>query len=169
MARVPSAVFTQSARSARRLPFIALLLGVVMSAGACMDNSPFVPKIEDTAFAPELGVDLDASTKTSSGLYYRDITVGNGAEVPATGALSITTNYSLYLRTGAHIQTGTITFPTAGGGGPIPGFDEGVRGMRVGGTRQLIMPPRLGYGDQANGDIPANSILVFSVTLNSIN
>lgn len=169
MASFPTAVRARPARPSSRVPFVALVLALTMVAGACMDDSPFVPKIEDTVFAPELGVDLDNSTKTSSGLYYRDIAVGNGAEVPATGALRVTTNYSLYLRTGTSIETGTITFPTPQGGSAIPGFDEGVRGMRVGGTRQLIIPPRLGYGDQAVGTIPANSILVFTVTLTSIN
>jgi peptidylprolyl isomerase len=51
----------------------------------------------------------------------------------------------------------------------IPGFDEGIRGMKVGGRRQLIIPPALGYGSERVGSIPANSILVFVVDLNRIN
>jgi peptidylprolyl isomerase len=47
----------------------------------------------------------------------------------------------------------------------VPGFDEGVSGMRVGGRRQVIIPPALGYGARDNGPIPANSILVFTIDL----
>jgi peptidylprolyl isomerase len=148
----------------------SLLLLAVFFTG-CLDDSPFVPNIEDTNFAPDLQVDLAASTKTVSGLYYRDITVGDGAQVAADGNVAVTTVYSLYLRGGQLIESGTFS-PTLGAGSsnrPILGYEEGVRGMREGGRRQLIIPPHLGYGDTKNGKIPANSILVFTVDLTSIN
>lgn len=148
-----------------RHSFLLVLCAFTIS---CLDDSPFVPKIEDTTFAPALGVDLAASTKTASGLYYRDITVGGGAEVAATGNVPVATSYTLYLRTGTHVQTGDFAF-TVGSGGSIPGYEEGLRGMRVGGQRQLIIPPHLGYGSRATGGIPANSILVYTVTLTAIN
>lgn len=150
-----------------RLVRIPHLLLIVLAA-ACMDNSPFVPKIEDTNFAPELDVDLDASTKTASGLYYRDLIVGDGATVPATGEISVTTTYALYLRNGDHVQSGNYTF-TVGTSAAIAGYDEGMRGMRVGGSRQLIIPPHLGYGEQGTQGIPPNSILVYVIGLTSIN
>jgi FKBP-type peptidyl-prolyl cis-trans isomerase len=148
----------------------SLLFLAVLFTG-CLDDSPFVPEIEDTTFSPNLGVDLAASTKTSSGLYYRDLTVGAGAEVAADGNVAVTTVYSLYLRTGELIESGTFA-TTLGEGStnrPIAGYEEGVRGMRVGGRRQLIIPPHLGYGGTRNGNIPANSILVFTVDLTSLN
>ena len=52
-----------------------------------------------------------------------------------------------------------------GGGRIIPGMDEGVIGMKVGGTRTIVIPPSLGYGSHAVGPIPANSTLIFEVKL----
>lgn len=154
-------------RQLRSLPLLMLL--AVLTA-SCLDNSPFVPQIDNTTFDPSLGVDLAASTKTASGLYYRDIIVSAGAEVPATGTTAVTTTYSLYLRNGDLVESGTYPFTvgSTGAGGAIAGYDEGVRGMRVGGIRQLIVPPSLGYGAQPQAGIPKNSILVFTVRLTSI-
>ncbi|MFI7238889.1 FKBP-type peptidyl-prolyl cis-trans isomerase [Streptomyces cyaneofuscatus] len=53
-----------------------------------------------------------------------------------------------------------------GGGKVVKGFDRGVRGMKVGGRREIIVPPRLGYGKQSlSSSIPANSTLIFVVDL----
>lgn len=54
---------------------------------------------------------------------------------------------------------------TIDGGNVIEGWNRGVKGMKVGGVRKLTIPPELAYGDQANGDIPANSTLVFEIEL----
>ncbi|MEU3788454.1 FKBP-type peptidyl-prolyl cis-trans isomerase [Streptomyces fructofermentans] len=56
-----------------------------------------------------------------------------------------------------------------GGGRAIKGWDRGVRGMRVGGRREIVVPPRLGYGGQSpSASIPAGSTLVFVVDLLSV-
>ncbi len=146
-----------------RIPFLIVLA----FAAACLDDSPFSPSIENTNFAPALGVDLEASTKTASGLYFRDIVVGTGDPVPATGTAEVTTSYQLYLRNGDLVESGSFSF-TVGAPGVIAGYDEGVRGMRVGGQRQLIIPPSLGYGEQDIDGIPPNSILVYFVFLTGI-
>lgn len=155
-----------------RFRFPLLLLAAVLLT-ACLEARPFVPKIEDANFAPELGVDLAASTKTSSGLYYRDITVGDGATVrtDASGD-TVEVRYTGWLRNGVEFDSNNdapdpLLFVT-GANNLISGFAEGVRGMRANGIRQLIIPPALGYGSIAQPDIPANSILVFTVTLTRV-
>lgn len=124
-------------------------------------------RVEDTLFATALGVDVAASTPLAGGLFYRDVTVGQGAE--ARAGQQITVRYTGWLSSGQRFDgtTGTATFGpfTLGGGRVIRGWDEGLVGMRVGGRRQLLIPPALGYGGNDYGPIPGNSVLVFTVDL----
>ncbi len=136
------------------------LLGATLALGAngCGDDS----------FAPELGVDLDAMTETASGLMYQDLVVGDGAVAQAGDTVSV--HYTGWLKDGtkfdSSVDRGTpFEFPL-GAGRVIPGWDEGVAGMRVGGQRKLVIPPELGYGDSgAGGVIPGGATLVFDVEL----
>ncbi|MDH5233445.1 MAG: FKBP-type peptidyl-prolyl cis-trans isomerase [Gemmatimonadota bacterium] len=142
---------------------LAILLAVLMVASC--GPAAFEPNIEKTQFADSLGVDLANSTRTARGLWYRDITVGGGAQVPNDTGTTVTVRYVGYLRNGVQFDAGTLAPFKTGSGALILGFDEGVRGMRVGGRRQLIVPPSLGYGDVQQGSIPPSSILVFVVDL----
>jgi FKBP-type peptidyl-prolyl cis-trans isomerase len=99
-----------------------------------------------------------------------DTTVGTGAEVKAGD--TITADY-----VGALADTGVIFDASADHGGPISfplnqviaGWTQGIPGMRIGGTRRLLIPASLAYGAQAQTGIPANSDLVFDVTVTKIN
>lgn len=146
---------------------LAILFAVLLAASC--SPGPFEPNIEKTNFAASLGIDLASSTQTSSGLWYRDVTIGGGATVANDTGVSVTVRYTGYLRNGEQFDTGTLPPFKTGAGTVVRGFDEGVRGMRVGGRRQLIIPPTLGYGNTQSGSIPPNSILVFVVDLLSIN
>lgn len=149
----------------RRL-FLALLCALPLLATAC-DSSPTEPDIESTEFAAALGVDLSLMTRTASGVYYRDLTVGTGALVQSGTTVGV--HYRGWFTNGTLFDqrvTGQAPFSfTVGSGQVIRGWDDGVPGMRVGGRRQLIVPPRLGYGPVAYGPIPGNSILVFDVSV----
>ena len=150
------------------------LLGVlfassVLSLGACGSDAVTAPPatIETATFAPALAVNLATSTKTTSGVYYRDIVVGTGALVTTGQTLAM--HYTGWLANGTQFDTNGATDPAfsfvLGTGNVIAGWHLGITGMRVGGQRQLIIPPSLGYGAQNYGTIPGNSILVFNVTI----
>jgi FKBP-type peptidyl-prolyl cis-trans isomerase len=152
-------------RRSLRLLALALPLAVV----ACLGD-PAAPDIESTTFAPSLGVDLAASTRSTSGLYTRDLVVGTGATAIAGATLHVHYTGALV---GAFVFDDNVVGDTPfsfvlGGGNVIRGWDEGLVGMKVGGRRQLVIPPRLGYGASGNGTIPPNAILVFTIDLVSI-
>jgi FKBP-type peptidyl-prolyl cis-trans isomerase len=106
-------------------------------------------------------------TKTGSGLQYWDIKVGTGAE--AHNGQKVKVHYTGWLTTGKKFDSSVGGAPFAfriGAGDVIKGWDEGVAGMKVGGKRQLRIPPDLAYGQKGYpGVIPPNATLVFDVQL----
>lgn len=140
------------------LTFVPLTLSACLGDSSTKTDYPLVP-IESTTFATSLGVNLAASTKTASGLYYRDITVGTGTTIAAGQTLNV--KYSGALANGSVFDAGTYSFTIPGS--VIQGWNEGLLGMKVGGSRQLIIPPALGYGANGSGPIPPNAVLVFTV------
>ncbi|MEE2792846.1 MAG: FKBP-type peptidyl-prolyl cis-trans isomerase [Acidobacteriota bacterium] len=101
-----------------------------------------------------------------------DLEVGTGAE--ATIGSAATVNYSGWLYDAGEPDNKGTLFDSSPGQGftfviglghVIVGWDQGIVGMRVGGTRRLIIPPDMAYGSRAAGLIPPNSSLVFDVEL----
>ena len=102
-----------------------------------------------------------------------DVMVGTGAEA-ATGK-TVTMNYTgwLYdstqpLQRGAQFDSSIGTTPFSfrlGANQVIKGWEQGVPGMKVGGMRQLVIPPSLAYGGTRQGKIPPNATLIFEITL----
>ena len=109
---------------------------------------------------------------TDSGLQYEDTTPGTGAE--ASSGQFVQVHYTGWLYEegvrGAKFDSskdrGDPFEFGLGQGMVIRGWDEGVQGMKVGGTRVLVIPPQLGYGARgAGGVIPPNATLLFDVEL----
>ena len=105
-----------------------------------------------------------------SSLTVEDLVVGTGATAAAGD--TVTVHYVGTLLNGTKFDSSydagrPFTFKI-GAGQVIPGWDQGVPGMKVGGKRRLTIPPSLGYGNQAVGPIPPNSTLRFDIDLLSI-
>lgn len=162
-------------RPARRNALGATLaVMTLVAAAACGEDGPTEVQfqvIEETDFAPSLGIDLASMTLTSTGVYWRDVTVGTGD--PATFGTRPFVTYTGWLADGSQFDTGSFNF-LMGNNQVVGGFEDGLLNIRVGGTRVMIVPPNRGYGGQAIRDgfgnvvIPAGSILVFEVTLDSV-
>lgn len=136
-------------------------------------NSPLVYDIELVNVVKASPPPVPVAPPTT--LQIKDTVIGTGA----TAALgqTITVNYTLYLFDGTRADyRGTAVQTTIGTGkvpvdlvlsdaGVIPGWVQGVPGMKVGGKRSLIVPPDLGYKAVAQAGIPANSTLIFDIEL----
>ena len=144
---------------------IALALSLALAA--CSGPSA-VPTVENTQYNPSLNVDLKSSTKAANGEYYRDLVPGTGAAVSAGQTLGV--HYTGWLADGTRFDTnvGAAVYAfVLGLGTVIKGWDQGFDGAHVGGTRQLIIPPGLGYGAAGSDPIPPNAVLVFKVQIDS--
>lgn len=127
-------------------------------------NSNSLPQIGgEKGKEPTIGAPQGTPPAT---LQMQDIFLGDGAEAGATSTLTV--HYTLM-----SWSTGQIVESSWSGGQPatfpltqvIQGWQQGIPGMKVGGRRLLVIPPSLGYGDQAAGPIAANETLIFVVDL----
>ena len=140
---------------------VAVLWSPVVLTGACA--------ADPGQAATEQGKSM---TKTQSGLEYRDVEEGKG-EKPSSGAVCVV-HYTGWLwvndAKGKKFDSSKdrgvpFTFPV-GRRKVIPGWDEGVATMKVGGKRELLIPAKLGYGEGGfPGAIPPNATLFFEVEL----
>lgn len=109
-----------------------------------------------------------APTEAPSSLQVTDVKVGTGVE--ATDGKKVTVNYTGTLTDGTKFDStkdhGTPFSFVLGSGMVIAGWDQGVKGMKEGGSRKLVIPPHLAYGNRSvGGVIPPNSTLVFEIEL----
>ena len=170
-----------------RLITAALFAALALALAACGDDDTGDKKSADTAptetaqeqASPELPKELESKPKVKvpSGpapkeLKTRDIVKGKGQVVKSGDAVTMQYVGVLYKngkQFDASWDAGQPFQFTLGGGEVIPGWDEGIVGMRVGGRRELIIPPDKAYGEQGSPpDIGPNETLVFVVDLEGI-
>jgi FKBP-type peptidyl-prolyl cis-trans isomerase len=104
---------------------------------------------------------------SKSGLQYFDIKVGTGKSPSGFDVVAV--NYAGFLQNGKTFDESYKQQDHKAAvmniAGTVPGFKEGLVGMKIGGRRKLIIPPQLGYGNRGMGNIPPNSTLIFVVDL----
>jgi len=139
--------------------------------GTIPANSTLVMEIElMDVKEPQVATQVDEAdyTTTESGLKYYDLKTGTG-NIPVAGQ-TVVVHYTGWLTDGTQFDSSLdrgepISF-VFGEGNVIPGWDEGLATMKVGGKRQLVIPAELGYADQGAGSvIPPGATLIFEVEL----
>lgn len=163
---------------------LSLLLALAAACAPADDAATTTDGAQDTAqsaaaygpddsaiagsYAAELNVDPAVMTRAESGLYYQDLATGEGPAVQSGQTVRV--HYTGWLPDGTKFDSSRDRNEplevTVGVGNVIPGWDEGLQGMQVGGQRKLVIPPNLAYGDRgAGGVIPPGATLVFDVEL----
>jgi peptidylprolyl isomerase len=168
-----------------RRPLTAVLLALTLALAGCGDDKPDTSNqskaspssgpctpsgsgTTDLSQKPEIKVpEGDAPTETT----FTDIVCGTGPV--ATDGMKVDIKYvGVLLKDGKEFDSswarGNTTIALTLGEGVIPGFSKGLAGMHIGGRRQIVIPSKDGYGDQARGGIPANADLVFVVDMVSV-
>jgi len=120
------------------------------------------------------GGDAAKEEAAAGGLRIKDTVAGHGAEVKAGDYVVVDYTGWLWVNEAkgdkfdSSLDRGVpFVFPV-GGGRVIAGWDQGLLGMKVGGTRELVIPPELGYGARGTPNIPPNSTLMFEVMLRDV-
>lgn len=132
------------------------------AGGSSSCNPPATQRTDDFHQAVDL-------TALPDGLQYGDITPGSGTQAGTKS--SVVVEYTGWLQDGTSFDSsrkpGRTPFAfQLGTGSVIPGWDEGVAGIKVGGVRRLVIPPSLAYGPSGQPPtIPANATLTFDIEL----
>ncbi len=145
---------------------VTLLTGCLKKSDGCSYDigNPKAPDTEITALRTYLSGNSITATEHGSGLFYQIITSGTGASV-ANLCNTVSVNYVGKLTNGTQFDA-TTTGPRAFGLSQlIKAWQIGIPLIKAGGTIRLYVPPSLGYGSQAQGSIPANSVLIFDIDL----
>jgi FKBP-type peptidyl-prolyl cis-trans isomerase len=149
-----------------------LAVFALIGAASSVSANPFKhEKSNDAQVAYPLGPDADGYYTSSTGLKFKDVNKGDGPR-PRQGQ-TVVVHYTGWLTNGekfdSSVDRGQPFEFVLGAGNVIKGWDEGVKGMHIGGERRLLIPPQLGYGAKGAGSsIPPNAKLLFDVQLLSV-
>ncbi|HEY9001996.1 MAG TPA: FKBP-type peptidyl-prolyl cis-trans isomerase [Mucilaginibacter sp.] len=142
-----------------------LLLAVFVAAFSSCSKDSYDPTKQaakdDAAIQSYIAANNITATKDASGVYYQVITPGTGA-YPTASSL-VTVNYTGKLLNGTVFDSGSIQSTALNT--LIQGWQKGLPHINTGGRILLLIPSALGYGNSAQGSIPANSVLVFTIDL----
>lgn len=142
-----------------------LLLAVLVAVFSSCSKDSFDPAKQaardDAAIQAYISANNISATKDPSGVYYQVITSGTGA-YPTVNSL-ITVNYTGKLLNGTVFDSGSINSTALNS--LVKGWQYGIPHINSGGRILLLIPSALGYGNSAQGSIPANSVLIFTVDL----
>jgi len=146
-----------------------IILVLTLAASSIAQTAKKAPAAPNTSAPAKV---TGPGVKTDSGLQYWDIRLGNG-ETAKEGS-RVRVHYTGWLPNGkkfdSSVDAGTPFDFRIGNGEVIKGWEEGITGMRVGGKRQLHIPPSLAYGADGtpDGSIPPNATLIFDIHLLAI-
>jgi len=147
---------------------ILVLLFIVLSFVSCKKRKTATQAELDEKIITNYITDnkLNA-TATGSGLYYVISSQGTGAQPNASS--NVTVNYKGSLKDGTVFDQSAPAGISFGLPGVIKGWQEGIPYFKKGGKGVLLIPSALGYGSNATGSIPANSVLIFDIELLNVN
>lgn len=146
--------------------FFAMLSLPMLSACAGVPRVSGDATLEQMTFGLEAEVEIAEMQRHPRGFWFREIIEGEGT--PAGAGRHVEVAYVVRLADGREMDRAELERPLRfriGDESMIPALDAAVREMREGGARQLVVPPRLGYGARRAGPVPPNSVLVMVVQL----
>lgn len=146
----------------------AIAMMALVATAACAPAPAAAPPqpITQALFATEAEVELDQMTLHERGFYWRDIIVGDGRQ--GAPGLPVHISYVVRLPDGTEVDRAEPERPLIfklGERQAIVAMELALRGMKVGGVRQLVVPPDLAYGARGRGRVPPNATLVMIVRL----
>lgn len=156
-------------RAPHRLCATAVVLAALSGcAGPAAPAAPVAAPapVTQAMFAAEAEVELAQMQQHERGYYWRDIIVGDGRQ--GAPGLIVHIGYVVRLPDGSEVDRAEPERPLMfklGERQSIPALETALRGMRVGGVRQLVVPPALAYGARGRGRVPPNATLVMIVRL----
>jgi FKBP-type peptidyl-prolyl cis-trans isomerase FkpA len=151
--------------------YILIITLVLAGFSSCKKDEKFDAAAQatkdDTAIQAYLKANPSiTATKDASGIYYQIITAGTGNSPVLTSKVNV--NYTGSVLNGSTFATSSNLSSVLSG--LIQGWQVGIPKLKTGGRILLIIPSALGYGNTSPGAaIPANSVLIFTIDLNSFN